>query len=113
MPTVREHFTQSDPIVRETYDKLLAVARTFGPMREDPKKTSIHFTRGSAFAGVATRKQSIILTLKAEADIRSPRVMKHQHTSPSRWHCDVRLEKPAQVDEELVGWLRRAYDLSA
>jgi hypothetical protein len=110
--TIRGHFEKRDPKVRTIYEAIVMAARTFGPMLESPKKTSIHLDRKSAFAGIATRKTALILTIKSDEDIDSPRVVKHQQTSPGRWHVDVRLESPDQVDRELVGWLRKAYALA-
>src|SRR4051812_6368938 len=110
--TVRGHFEGKDPRVIETYEAIVMASRTFGPMLESPKQTSIHLDRKAAFAGVATRKASLILTIKSDTDIDSPRIMKHQQTSPGRWHVDVRLERPEQVDRELIGWLKKAYALS-
>ncbi len=95
------------------YQRLLAAAKSVGPFTEDPKKTSIHLARKSAFAGVATRKDAVLLTIKAAADIRSPRIVKREQVSAHRWHLEVRLEKPADVDRELKGWLKAAMALSS
>jgi len=100
------------PPQRAIYEKLVSVARTIGPFTEDPKKTSIHLTRRSAFAGVATRKDALMLTLKSASDIPSPRIAKREQASANRWHLDVRLEKPADVDSELKAWLKQAMALS-
>ena len=35
------------------YERILTVVKAIGPFKEDPKKTSIHLTRTSAFAGVS------------------------------------------------------------
>ena len=40
--TVESHFEGKDNSVRRIYDRLLKEARRFGPVMEDPKKTSIH-----------------------------------------------------------------------
>jgi hypothetical protein len=80
-------------------------------VREEPKKTSIHLARNTAFAGVATQRAALILTLKASADITSPRIRKHEQASANRWHLDLRLEKPSDVDADLRSWLRAAYAL--
>jgi hypothetical protein len=48
------HFARRGPVVREIYDRLVEAAEQFGPVRQDPKKTSIHLARRTAFAGVAT-----------------------------------------------------------
>lgn len=53
---VEQHFTSSQPQVRAIYNRLLEIARRFGPVREEPKKTSIHLMNRTAFAGVSTRK---------------------------------------------------------
>jgi len=113
MATVDSHFTRSDPEVLATYRRLLQVARTLGPVVEEPKKTSIHLVRDTAFAGVATRRSSLILTLKSAQDIRSPRIEKREQTSAHRWHLDVRLDKPADVDGQLTKWLTAAYELAS
>ena len=110
---VDSHFAKADPAVLATYRKILETARGFGPVEEDPKKTSIHLVRRTAFAGVATRRSSLILTVKSTADIPSPRVARREQASASRWHLEIRLEKPAQVDRELTAWLRAAYEISA
>jgi hypothetical protein len=110
--SVESHFAKSDPQVAATYLRLLEAARALGPIVEEPKKTSIHLVSRTAFAGVATRRSSLILTLKSATDIRSPRVEKRQQTSAHRWHVDIRLTKPADVDRQLTKWLGDAYDLA-
>jgi len=101
------------PAQRAIYQQLLAAATAIGPFTEDPKKTSIHLTRKSAFAGVTTRKDALLLTIKADADIRSRRIVKHQHASATRWYLDIRLERPEEVDRELKSWLAAAMALAS
>ena len=101
------------PAQRAIYEQLLSAARAIGPFREDPKKTSIHLIRKSAFAGVATRKDALLVTIKAGADIRSRRIVRHQHASATRWYLDVRLERPEDVDRELKSWLAAAMALAS
>src|SRR5437762_14106037 len=100
------------PSQRAIYRRLISAARTIGSFREDPKKTSIHLTRKSAFAGVATRKDALQLTIKTASDIRSPRIVKREQASAHRWHLEVRLESPKEVDRELTSWLKDAMALS-
>ena len=111
--TVEQHFAKSQPRVRATYNRLVEIATRFGPIREEPKKTSIHLVNRTAFAGVATRKDSLILTVKAASDLAHPRIIKHEQTSAHRWHLDFRLEGPDQLDSELESWLRDAFVLAA
>jgi hypothetical protein len=110
--SVKAHFAKKDPAVFETYRRIVDIARTFGTVTEDPKKTSIHLVRRTAFAGVATRRSALILTLKSASDIRSPRIQKREQTSANRWHVEVRLEEPADVDRQLTAWMKAAYELA-
>ena len=111
--SVQSHFAKTDSTVRAIYQRLIEVARAFGPVAEEPKKTSIHLVRHTAFAGVAMRRSSLILTLESAIDIRHPRIQKREQTSAHRWHLEVRLEKPAQIDRQVTTWLKAAYDLAA
>lgn len=107
------HFQGRDANVAATYGVLLSAVRRLGPVTEDPKKTSIHLVRDSALAGVTTQKSALILTLKSRTRLKSPRIRKQEQVSTNRWHVEVRLTQPGEVDEELCGWLAAAYELAA
>lgn len=94
------------------YGRILKSAQRFGAVNDEPKKTSIHLVNRTAFAGVATRKSALILTIKSNRKISSPRIHKSEQTSASRFHHEVKLTLPADVDAELVKWLKDAYALS-
>jgi hypothetical protein len=110
--TIKEHFENRAPEVKATYAAILNAAKKLGPVKEEAKKTSIHLVRKTAFAGVATRKSALILTLKSDSDIVSSRVMKREQASANRWHVEIKLDGPKQVDGEILGWLERAYELA-
>ena len=74
MGDVEAVFAGKGPEALATYEALVAALRSFGPFVEEPKKTSIHLVARTAFAGIATRRSSLILTLKSAKDIRSARI---------------------------------------
>ena len=111
-PSIASHFAKSATPVRATYDAVLRASQALGPVREEAKKTSIHLVRSSAFAGVATRSNSLILTLKAATKVTSSRVRRAEQTSANRWHLEIPLASPADVDAELRTWLKQAYELA-
>jgi len=112
MPTVDAHFSGRSPHVIEIYRKIVDASSALGPVEEDPKKTSIHLNRRVAFAGVQTRKDALILTLKSDRKVADHRVHKTEQTSANRWHFEVRLTDPAEVDEQILQWLRSSYELA-
>ncbi|HYN90020.1 MAG TPA: DUF5655 domain-containing protein [Ardenticatenaceae bacterium] len=106
------HFDGKAPVVRQVYDRLMAALQQFGPVVEEPKKTSIHLVNKSGFAGVHTRKGYINLEFKADRAVESPRIAKSEQVSRNRFHHLVRLESADDVDAELLAWLKEAYELS-
>ncbi len=106
------HFDGKEPIVRAMYDRLLASLRKFGKVIEEPKKTSIHLVNVSAFAGVQTRGAYILLNIKADHKIESPRIHKGEQISAKRFHHSVKISSLSEIDTELLGWLHDAYVLS-
>jgi uncharacterized protein DUF5655 len=111
--SLNSHFENKDPVVRSTYDQLLKKVKQFGPVVEEPKKTSIHLVNVTAFAGVATRKNSINLTIKGDRKLPGSRIHKTEQVSARRFHHEVKLTSPADVDTELLTWLRDGYALSS
>jgi hypothetical protein len=55
----------------------------------------------------------LLLTIKAERPIRSPGVTKAEQVFKNRRHLDVKVSNIEEIDGELLGWLRQAYDLCA
>jgi hypothetical protein len=110
--TVDDHFSDKDPDIRTLYDKLLGVLGSFGPIVEEPKKTSIHLVRKSALAGVETRKSYFLLNIKADRKIESPRFVKAEQVSANRFHHKLKIENMDDINEELKGWLKEAYLIS-
>jgi hypothetical protein len=102
----------ASPATLRLYQELLARIRPMGPFREEIKKTSIHLICGVAFVGVHPRKQHVLVTIRSAKPIQSARIARGERVSKSRWHLDVKLAGSQETDEELLGWLRRAYELS-
>ena len=99
--------------MRPIYDAVLAAVKKFGrDVEVSPKKAYVSLRRGKQFAIVqpstATRVD-VGIHLKGtepagrlEASGSFNAMVSHR----------VRISKTAEVDKELVGWLKRAYDAS-
>ena len=105
-------FANKDPAVRAAYDKVLSSLAKVGPVVIEPKKTSIHLVRETGFAGAHPKKAWLDLTIRSEKPIKSARVRAQEQVSKNRWHQDVRLTSPKDVDAEVVAWLKSAYELA-
>jgi hypothetical protein len=109
---VNGYYSGAKAALRPIHDKLMAQIGKFGDFEIAPKKTYLSLRRKKQFAmiGPATNTRvEVGLNLKgAEATDRlvalAPKGM-----------CDfkVNVTDPAQVDAELIAWIRRAYDGAA
>jgi hypothetical protein len=111
--TLSQHFDGRDPVVRSIDDRIIKEVKKFGKVAEEPKKTSIHLANRSAFAGVVTRKNALILNIKSDSPIKHERIRKSEQLSASRFHQEVKLVSPQEVDSTLIAWLKDAYALSS
>jgi hypothetical protein len=111
MAATQNALSLASPATFRLYQELLARIQPIGPFREEIKKTSIHLVRGAAFAGVHPRKQHLLVTIKSAKPIQSARIAKVEQVSKNRWHLDVKLAESEEIDGELLGWLRQAYEL--
>ncbi len=111
--TVADHLQGKTPIVTAIYDRLLHALRQFGEVTESPKKTSIHLDHRTGFAGVYTQKNAINLNFRTSSRIDNPRISKVEQFSAKRYMHTIKLRDPDDIDAELLGWLKSAYDLAA
>jgi hypothetical protein len=111
--TINQHFDGKEEVVRKSYDELLRILRSRGPVVENAKKTSIHLVNTTTLAGVATRKNYLILTIKSDRELNSPRIRKSERVSLNCFHLKLKITSPEDVNEELKAWLDNAYSLSA
>ena len=100
--------TAASPTARQLYHNLLTALHPLGLFDEEVKKTSVHLVRGSAFAGIHPRREFLIVTIKSAKQIDSERALKSEQVSKNR---DVKISDRADIDEQLIGWLKVAFDL--
>ena len=110
--SIKKQFQNREPGPRAAYDALLAGLREFGPVKEAPKETSIHLEKNSGFAGVHPRQKHFNLEFRTNYAINDPRIARTQRLSANRFEHTVKVDDPAQVDAQLLGWLKDAYELS-
>ncbi|HWA32892.1 MAG TPA: DUF5655 domain-containing protein [Cyclobacteriaceae bacterium] len=111
MSTEMDHFKDKHPDVLKVYEKLIQSVSKFGPIKVEPKKTSIHLANRFGFAGVYARQNYINLEVHLDHKLNSKRVAKVEQASANRYHHTIRIASTHDIDKELVAWLKEAYDL--
>ena len=102
-----------DPDALKIYEAILSSVAGFGDVKVEEKKTSVHLVAKSAFAGVHPRKGAVLLNIRSDTPIKSDRIRKLEQVSAKRFHNEMLVGSPSGVDQEVVGWLKSAYALSA
>jgi hypothetical protein len=109
--TVDGHFAAAAPGLRETFDAFVAAARESGPVEVDPTVSRIALLAAIRFAAVQRpRGRHLDAHLVLTRPVRSPR-LKVEFLAPYYYLHRVRLRTPADVDDELRGWLAEAHEV--
>ncbi len=111
--TLDEHFAHRDPKLRLLFDGLMGLVKRSGPLKVVPGKTGIAFQVRMRFGGAVVRKNSIEAGFVLPRRIEHPRIKKVIAYTPRAYGHHVDIRTPADLDDELAGWLREAYRVGA
>jgi hypothetical protein len=109
---IDELFEGANPIVRTTYDAIVAELAAIGPFTEEVRQGSIHLAHSVTFASVHPYLDHLILTMRTDQPIDHEHVQRSEQVSDSRWQIEVSLSSPADVGDQVRGWLSAAMELT-
>jgi uncharacterized protein DUF5655 len=104
---------RADPALQRVYARILKGVRRFGPVKEERGDRSVLLRSRGGFLGIHPKRDGLDLQIVTDHVIRAARVTKVDPVSARRFHVHVRVAAEREVDKELLGWLREAYDLMA
>src|ERR1043166_6698075 len=108
---LERHFAKRPPELRALFDALAQAVSACGPAEVLPEKTHIAFHRRMSFLSVYPRKDHLILGFVLAARVEHPRFESVQTFSPRNHLHSLRLRSIGEIDDELRGWIRAAYDV--
>jgi hypothetical protein len=102
------------PQLRPVLDAVLAAAPALGPVTVQARKTCVSLVSPRrTFAAVqATTKSRVDLGLRLDHTEPAGRLLVAKNIASGTINLRIALGGPDEVDEEVLGWLRRAYDES-
>ena len=102
------------PQLRPVLDAVLAAASALGPVTVQARKTCVSLVSPRrTFAAVqATTKSRVDLGLRLDGVAPAGRLLVARNIASGTINLRIALGGPGEVDEEVAGWLRRAYDES-
>lgn len=113
MDNYDEYLTNKNPILEDILEKLLEVLDTVtdGQYTIEKKKSSLHIVAKSAFLGVHFMKDKIRLNIVLDHELKHQFLNKSEKVSANRFHNEIDIDNPDQLDKELEKVINSAYIL--
>ena len=107
------------PVGLAIHDEVAQVLGSFGDVSTRVTKSQVAFLHGHGFAFVWRPGQYVrsdvpaVLSIALPHETASPRFKEVVHPSPAVWMHHLELRDVSQVDDEVRGWLREAWQHAA
>jgi Domain of unknown function (DUF5655) len=102
-------FSRSSPGLLSAARKYVALLESLGDVQVLPQKTRLVGVARVRFAGLYPRKSHFLVSFALHRWVSNPRIVKKEDYGP-RWRAHyVRIASPADLDDELRGWLQESY----
>lgn len=112
LATVADWLDARGPRSRALYEAFEAAIAACGPYHVAPAKTRIFFLARVRFAGITRlSERGMTCAFSLPHPLSSPRFSRVHEIVPGWFVHQLRITEPAEVDEEVVGWLRESYRL--
>lgn len=113
-----EAFFSAEPHIIPLYQALEPLLYALGDVTRKVQKTQITFYSGKGFAYVwlpihkvkGRPEHYFILSFSLNHQVVSPRIVESVEPYPGRWMHHLILSAQEDLDEELLEWLREAYN---
>ena len=105
------HLKKVPAEVQQIYRAIIGALRGCGPLQVAPTKTGINLLSQTSLGGVTLHRGYVNLGLVLTRRLEDPRVVSVLQISPRSYVHRVRVSSVAEVDAQLLGWLREAYQV--
>jgi Domain of unknown function (DUF5655) len=109
--TLAHHLDGRSPEIVEIVERVIAMARTIGPVDVIAEKTRIALAARMSFAALVVRARWVDGHVVLARRLESPRFRRIEVFSPRNQLHAFRLDAPDAVDDEVRAWLAEAYDV--
>jgi hypothetical protein len=105
------HLNKVTPETRAIFDEVMRAVRACGRVQVAPTKTGINLLSRTSLGSVSLHRGYVDLGLVLTREVKSPRILWTLRLSPRSVGHRVRVASPNEVDRELRGWIKEAYDV--
>jgi len=110
-----KHFIGKEEVARPLYNRLKeSIEGSAGKVKVESLPCCIRLVAEYApysFACVYALRDRIRIHFASEVEIKSKRIGKYAKTSASKYMNSIDIKSAEEIDNELIGWLKQAYNL--
>ena len=107
--SLEEYFATGPAHERPIFDAVMAHVKTLGPVHVEPVSVGIFLKRPRKFAELRPKQKWVALAFVLARSVEHPKIARRLQGSASRTHHVVNLRTPADVDDDVCGWLTESY----
>lgn len=105
-------FARRPPELKKIFEKIVKEVKKFGACREETVKPDvIYFKTKSTFLGIKVKKAHLEVEFFSDHLENIPPVAKHLQTSKHRVVHLVPVDRPEDINKQLVNWMKTSYKL--
>lgn len=112
-----EEYVDGHPLAVAVLERMRWLLAELGPVEERASTSQVAFRRRRGFAWLwlpgrylAHPSAEVVLSVALGRHDASPRFTQVVHPSPAHWMHHLPVHDPADLDDEVAGWLREAFD---
>jgi hypothetical protein len=98
--------------VKITFEKILTYLEGFDGIKINSVKNAILFTASSHFLAVKPKKAWLDIEFVLNEKLEGFPIHKTVQATKKKWAHFMRLQSPDEVDEQLMDWIRCAFEVS-
>ncbi len=107
--TVEEYFSTGPAHERPIYEAVMAHLDTVGDVHVEPVSVGIFLKRARSFAELRPMTRWVALHFSLARRVSHPTIVRKPAEYHGRYHHVANLRTPAELDDELKGWLTESY----
>ena len=107
--SLEDYFATGPAHERPIFDAVMAHIETLGPVHVEPVSVGIFIKRPRKFAELRPKQKWVALSFVLSRTVDHPKIARKMQGSAARTHHVVNLRSPADVDDDVRGWLTESY----
>ncbi|MGH9274480.1 MAG: DUF5655 domain-containing protein [Acidimicrobiales bacterium] len=109
---LEDYFATGPPYERPIFDAVMAGLAGVGPVHVEPVSVGIFLKRSRTFAELRPMTKWVAVSFALERTLTSARIARKVYDAGRAKYHVVNVRTADEVDDQLLEWLREAYDLS-